>query len=934
MTASLPHEPPAASPATGPDSKKITSGDAQKKDLDDLDPAWLLWGPYLSERQWGTVREDISSTGAAWESVTHDMARSHTYRWGEEGIAGISDEHQTLCLALALWNGADPILKERLFGLTNREGNHGEDVKEHYHYLDNLPTHRFMRMHYRYPQRAFPYSELLEENARRDRHQPEYEIEDTGIFSDGRYFDIEVAFAKESPSDLRVRYTIDNRSAEEAVLHLLPTLWFRYDPDAPQPAEQPSITQMTDANGDRMLQIDSQVLGTYRCFVDAPEAPFLFTDNRSNPQRVPVQPGARYFSSHDGADARPCFKDGINDRVVHGDMEAVYADGPATKAAAWVRLQVPAGGSATVRLRLCRDAPASPFEAFDQHIDAQHAAADRFYQQHQDQGRSADFRNIQRQAWAGLLWNKQYYAYDVRRWRAGEPASQALPPRTDNRNAGWDHMRAHDIMLMPDKWEYPWFASWDLAFHCIAVAPIDPRLAKRQLILLLQDRFMHPNGQLPAYEWNFSDVNPPVHALAAWHVFQIDAAATGQPDTAFLQQVLHRLMLNFTWWVNRQDSVGNNIFEGGFLGLDNVGVFDRSQPLPGGDVLEQADGTSWVAMFALNLMRISMELALTQPVYEDLAMKFAEHFSYIAGAMANIGEVDGKGLWDEEDGFYYDLLRMPDGRSRRLRLRTITGLIPLFAVEVIDDACWEALPRLRAHLAALLRERPDLAALVSNWHASRPASGRGAQAGSAAPVPAGLQSGGQSVAKAPTGAGMHLFSILRGHRMKMLLRRMLDEQEFLSPHGIRSVSKAYGEHGFDFLLKDTHYALHYTPAESDTDMFGGNSNWRGPVWMPLNFLLVQALRRFHVHYGDEFRVECPTGSGTLLSLAEIADFIAERLRNLFLAGPDGHRTYEGGVPPLPHPKGALLFNEYFDGNTGKGLGASHQTGWTALVSLL
>jgi hypothetical protein len=898
----------------------------------DDDPAWQAWGPYLTERQWGTVREDISRTGEAWESVTQDMARSFAYRWGEEGIAGICDEHQTLCLALALWNGKDDILKERLFGLSNQQGNHGEDVKECYYYLDNVPTHRYMRMRYRYPQEAFPYDDLLKENARRTRKDPEYELADTGIFENDKFFDIDVEVAKPAPRDICVRYTVHNRADEAASLHLLPTLWFRHDPDTAHPAEQPRITQAQRPDGSRVLLLDAPALGAYQCLVDTPDAPVLFTDNRSNPARVPVQDGASYFfSQEDSPGINPCFKDGINDCVVDGKTDAVYAESVGTKAAVWVTLELPARSSRVVRLRLSDRTIASCFENFDDLVDAERAAADRFYERHQDPEQSEDQRAIQRQAWAGLLWSKQYYAYDVQRWRDGEPAAQALPPRTDARNAAWCHMRAHDIILMPDKWEYPWFASWDLAFHCIAIAPIDARLAKQQLTLLLLDRYMHPDGQLPAYEWNFSDVNPPVQALAAWKIFQIDAAATGRPDTEFLQRVLHRLILNFTWWVNRQDSSGNNIFEGGFLGLDNIGVFDRSAPLPDGSLLEQADATSWVAMFALNLMRISMELALTQPVYEDLAMKFAEHFFYIAGAMANLGKIDGEGLWDDEDGFYYDLLRLPDGTSRRLKLRTIVGLTPLFAVEVMDDARWDALPRLRVHLDALLRQRPDLAALVSNWHVSAPST---AESPGPTPVTAAATSADVPQTRETGSEGIHLFSILRGYRMKLLLKRMLDPQEFLSPHGIRSVSRVYSKEGFDFLLEDTHYALHYTPAESDTDMFGGNSNWRGPVWMPLNYLLVQSLRRFHAHYGDEFKVECPTGSGDLLTLKQIADFLQRRLQLLFLKGPDGHRTYRGLDAPQADNDADLLFNEYFDGDTGKGLGASHQTGWTALIALL
>ncbi|WP_198971144.1 MGH1-like glycoside hydrolase domain-containing protein [Xylophilus sp. ASV27] len=870
---------------------------------------WLLWGPYLSERQWGTVREDTSAEGNAWAAVSHDMARSVAYRWGEEGLAGISDDRQRLCLALALWNGQDPLLKERLFGLTNAEGNHGEDVKEQYWYLDNLPDHRWMRMVYRYPQAAFPYARLLQENARRTRQDPEYELADTGIFADGRYFDVEIACAKADEHDLLLRYTAHNRGDADAPLHLLPTLWFRDDPDLAAGHALPQISASADG---RALVAEHPTLGSYTCHFEG-GGTLLFTDNATNPARA----AALHAQGWPPAPAsRGGFKDGINDRVVNGQLQAVHAEPSGTKAAAWFQLQVPAGGCATVRLRLCRTPVTAPFADFDAIMAQRQADADAFYAARQDPSHSAQRRALQRQAWAGLLWNKQFYAYDVSRWLDGDPGRPAPPgARRQGRNATWRHMRAQDIILMPDKWEYPWFAAWDLAFHCIAVAPIDPALAKRQLTLLLHDRYMHPNGQLPAYEWNFCDVNPPVQALAAWKVYQTDAALNGRPDTGFLRHMLHRLMLNFTWWVNREDSGGNNIFEGGFLGLDNVGVFDRGKPLPGGGLLEQADGTSWMAMYALNLMRMAMELAQDDPVYEDLAIKFGEHFFYIAGAMANMGNVEGAGLWDEEDGFYYDLLKMADGRCSRLRLRTIAGLIPLFAVEVLDEARLRKLGRLRHHLQTFLDRRPDLAALVSHWQVANPS--------------AGVATAGQAHAAAtrPAAGSLHLFSLLRGHRMKMVLRRMLDEGEFLSPHGIRSVSKAYDDHAFDYTLGSEHYALHYTPAESDTDMFGGNSNWRGPVWMPLNYLIIESLRRFHTYYGDDFLVECPTGSGRMLTISAVADLLRERLLSLFLPGPDAGAAAQT-------QDGMWWFHEYFHGDTGQGLGASHQTGWTALIATL
>ena len=890
---------------------------------------WLLWGPYLSERQWGTVREDASPNGNAWEAVNHDMARSIAYRWGEEGIAGLCDERQRLCLSLVLWNGRDPILKEQFFGLSNGQGNHGEDVKEVWHYLDNVPDHRYMRMLYRYPQGEFPYARLVQENARRNRQDPEYELADTGIFDGGRYFDVVVETAKQGPTDLLLRYTAHNRGDAPATLHLLPTLWFRADPEREETV-QPVIRLAADGS----LLAEHATLGRYRCTVEGVDAAegsghegacFLFTDNRSNHARLAAL-GAQGFPQDlpaPGAGPQPVFKDAFHERVVQGRREAVRAEPFGTKAAAWRRFEVPAGGSVVLRLRLAAlplaSSSAFDAEACDTAIAAARAAADAFYAARQDPAHDAERRRVQRQAWAGLLWSKQFYGYDVRRWLKGDPGAEppaAQRAQPGGRNIAWQHLRAHDVVLMPDKWEYPWFAAWDLAFHSIALAPIDPAFAKKQLTLLLHDRYMHPSGQLPAYEWNFSDVNPPVQALAAWTVYQRDAAITGTPDTAFLRHVLHRLMLNFTWWVNREDQSGNNIFEGGFLGLDNVGVFDRSKPLPGGGELEQADGTSWMAMYALNLMRIAMELAQDDPVYEDIAIKFAEHFFHIAGAMANMGHVEGEGLWDEEDGFYYDLVRLPDGGASRLRLRTIAGLIPLLAVEVLDEARMQTLRKLRSHLEVLLKKRPDLDVLVSHWRDPAPPTADDPEAAPAAP--------------------RHLFGLLRGHRMKQVLRRLLDESEFLSPYGIRSVSKAYGEHAFDYTLGDTNYALHYTPAESDTDMFGGNSNWRGPVWMPLNFLIVEALQRFHSYYGDDFTIECPTGSGKFRTLGEAADMLRQRLLALFRAV-DGHCPGSGARGENAAEDGAeapLLFHEYFHGDTGRGLGASHQTGWTALVALL
>jgi len=925
----LAHDRPPAS-ATPPPSP------AEAPIPSDEDP-WLLWGPYLSERQWGTVREDTRADGNAWASVTHDMARSYAYRWGEEGIAGLSDERQRLCLSLALWNGRDAILKERLFGLSNAEGNHGEDVKEVYHYLDNLPDHRYMRMLYRYPQAAFPYDTLVAENAARSREDPEYELADTGIFEDQAFFDVFVEIAKPRPTELLVRYTVHNRGDAAAALHLLPTLWLRKDPDCPH-GEPPSL----HGDGSGVLATHP-TLGRYRWTVEGCEvagdegATYLFTDNATNAARIESLGGRPSGTPV----ANGFFKDGIDNRVVRGWRDSVRSEPLGTKAAGWRSFEVAAGGSATLRLRLSADGsalPPTPFgDAFDAAIALGRADADAFYAARQDASRDAHCLAMQRQAWAGLLWNKQFYAYEVRRWLDGDAGDPPLPAeRLQGRNTDWPHLRAHDVILMPDKWEYPWFAAWDLAFQCIALAPIDPEFAKGQLLLLLHDRYMHPNGQLPAYEWNLGDVNPPVHALAAWKVYQRDAAITGKPDTAFLRRVLHRLMLNFTWWVNRQDRSGNNIFEGGFLGLDNIGVFDRSQPIPdsvGGGELEQADGTSWMAMYALNLMRIAMELAQDDPVYEDLAIKFAEHFFHIAGAMTNMGNVEGQGLWDEEDGFYYDMLRLPDGSSRRLRLRTIAGLVPFFAVEVLDEARLGKLQRLQRHLDNFLHGRPDLDALVSHWR--EPSRDTTVAVGDdpAAPRATG------SFAETDPARRSHLFSLLRGHRMKRVLHRLLDETEFLSPYGVRSVSKAYEARAFDLTLGEAHFDLHYTPAESDSDMFGGNSNWRGPVWLPMNYLIVESLRRFHAYYGDDFQVECPTGSGQMRSIAGVADFLQQRLLLLYRPGLPGKAMPGNGKPgeaadrDLPPGAAPLLFHEYFHGDTGQGLGASHQTGWTALLAL-
>jgi hypothetical protein len=854
--------------------------------------AWRGWGPYLSERQWGTVREDYSTDGEAWEYFPHEMARSRAYRWGEDGIAGISDDHQRLCLAIALWNGRDPILKERFFGVSNREGNHGEDVKELYYYLDATPTHSYLRMLYKYPQREFPYARLVRESLHRTRNEPEFELLDTEIFADDRYFDVFVEYAKASPEDVLMRVTVRNRGPEEASLQLLPQLWFRntwsWDADSPRPvlhAAAPDVIGAVHAD-----------LGEYVLHCDG-EPELLFCDNDTNEARIfgtPVTPGY--------------FKDAFNDYVVDGREEAINPRREGTRAAARYRLIIAAGREEHIRLRLRRAPVASaPFADFDAVMRLRRAEADRFYAQLQSGIADPEQRKVQRQALAGMLWSEQFYYYDVPRWLRGDPGSPPPPKeRLAGRNRDWEHLNNADIISMPDKWEYPWYASWDLAFHCVPLAMVDAEFAKSQLVLLAREWYMHPNGQLPAYEWDFGDANPPVHAWAAWRVFEIDRRQRGDAgDIAFLERILHKLLLNFTWWVNRKDIEGNNIFQGGFLGLDNVGVFDRSSPLPTGGHINQSDGTSWMAMYSLNLMRIALELALHDPVYEDIATKFFEHFLQIAAAMSRVAS-DGSGLWDEQDEFYYDVLRLPGRVSIPVRLRSMVGLIPLFAVETLDAELLEKLPGFRERLEWYLNYRPDLARLVSHWDVP----GRGER---------------------------RLLSLLRGHRMKCLLRRMLDETEFLSDHGVRSVSRQHLESPYVFSNRGRSVIVSYEPAESASGLFGGNSNWRGPIWFPVNYLLVESLRKFHHYYGDDFRVECPTGSGKFLTLNEVADELTRRLTRIFVPASDGQRPYARGNARLatdPHFRDHLLFHEYFDGDTARGLGASHQTGWTGLVAEL
>lgn len=850
---------------------------------------WLRWGPYVSDRQWGTVREDYSADGDVWNAVSHDMARSKAYRWGEEGIGGFSDAKQFLCVGLALWNGKDAILKERLFGLTNAQGNHGEDVKEIYYHLDSTPTHSYMKMLYKYPLTAFPYEQLVTENAKRLKTEPEFELIDTGVFDQDAYADVFIEYAKNDEEDLLIKYTVWNRGDAPCTINVIPQLWFRNTWQFSKTVKPEILNQ-----GKHTLLLRSADIGDYHCYAEGSPT-FLFTENESNTEVLYGYPNAR-----------PYVKDGINRAIVEGDFSAVNPAQAGTKVGVWHQLEIAAGECKVIRLRLSKDKQAAPFAAFDKIFKDRITEADEFYAALPQAAKEADELNMQRQAWAGMFWNKQFYSYDVNRWLKGD-AGQPKPTesRKKARNSHWKHFVANDILSMPDKWEYPWFAAWDLAFHCVSFAAVDADFAKEQLRLMVSANYMHPSGQLPAYEWDFGDVNPPVHAMATWHVYQIDKKNKGKGDIEFLMDLFNKLLLNFTWWVNQKDSEGNNIFEGGFLGLDNIGVFNRSAPVPGGGFLEQADGTSWMAMYALNMLEISMELATNQQVFEAMSIKFAEHFLYIAGSISNMGE-DANGLWDEQDGFYYDMLRKTDGGADVLRLRSMVGLIPMFAQVVFDEGKWDQLPKLKQQLEWFMKQRPDLVQLVSHWTDTK-------------------------------GNNQHLLSLLRGHRMKLLLKRMLDPAEFLSDYGIRSLSKSYEEQEFRYELNGAAYEVKYTPAESDSDMFGGNSNWRGPIWMPVNYLIIESLKNFQEYYTEDFKVEYPTGSGEYFSLAEIAEKLSQRLKHIFLKDENGERPASGGHPKFnhdPHFKDYIQFHEYFNGNDGKGLGAGHQTGWTGLIALL
>ncbi len=868
-----------------------TNGGAERERLAAAwagEAAWYRWGPYLSARQWGTVREDYSPDGTAWTYFPHDQARSRAYRWSEDGLLGISDDKGLLCFALALLNEADPILKERLFGLTNQEGNHGEDVKEYYYYLDNTPTHSYMKALYKYPQRAYPYDQLIQGN-RRSRELPEYELLDTGVFDDDRYFDVQIEYAKAAPDDILVRITATNRGPALAPLHLLPTLWFRNTWAWGREPARPALRLM----GPRLVQARHAALGEYWLTCDG--APTLvFTENETNGHRLWGLPAIS-----------PFVKDWLDSVVVHG-ATAPAAPDTGTKVAAWYRLAIPSGASQTVMLRLSAQQPTAPFDSAAALFVTRQAEADAFYQAYGGDQLAADERNVQRQAFAGLLWSKQYYHYNVRQWLEGDPG-QPPPPaqRRYGRNCRWDHLDASDVIAMPDTWEYPWFAAWDLAFHCVTLALIDPHFAKEQLSVFGRPWYQHPDGAMPAYEWAFGDVNPPVHAWAAWRTYKIERRITGQADRAFLQRVFLQLLLTFNWWVNRKDPDGRNVFQGGFLGLDNIGVFDRSAPLPTGGFLEQPDGTAWMGMFSLDMLAIALELAREESCFEDLAVKFFEHFVHIAGALNDIGGT-GTSLWNEEDGFYYDVLRLPDGTARPLRVRSLVGLIPLLAVATIEPDVVAALPQFRAAMEWFLAERPELACLVADW--DRPGAG-----------------------------GRHLLALCTPERVQRVAKHLFDPAEFWSDHGIRSLSRYHLAHPYVFTVNGVDYSVDYEPAESTSGRFGGNSNWRGPVWFPINFLMVEALQRFHHYLGPGVTIECPTGSGNQLTLWEVAAELQRRLISIFLRDSGGRRPVFGPYERLqtdPLWRDYLLFHEYFHGDTGQGLGASHQTGWTALVAKL
>ena len=880
---------------------------------------WKRWGPYLSERQWGTVREDYSPYGSAWDFFPHDHARSRTYRWGEDGIMGISDRHQLVCFALAMWNGRDPILKERLFGLTGNEGNHGEDVKEYYFYLDSTPTHSYMKALYKYPQREFPYRKLVEENRRRNRSDFEYELLDTGAFDGNRYFDVLTEYAKASSEDILIRISATNRGPAEADLSILPTIWFRNTWSWGRDDYRPCLRAIPELNipkeygipGSGVIEVEHKTYGK-RWLLCEGEPELLFTENETNARKL--------FS---GENRTPYVKDGINEYVVHGNREAVNPDKTGTKASALYRLRIAPGATATLRLRLTdleskiahMSAPrlviaAAPTtelfgQGFDSALAPRRAEADEFYAKRAPKGLSEDAKNVQRQAFAGLLWSKQFYHFDVRTWLDGDPAGPPPPEsRKKGRNHEWGNLYNADVISMPDKWEYPWYAAWDLAFHCIPLAQIDPDFAKEQLTLLFREWYMHPNGQLPAYEWAFGDVNPPVHAWAVWRVYKIEKRVRGAADRDFLESAFHKLLLNFTWWVNRKDAEGMNIFQGGFLGLDNIGVFDRSAPLPTGGYLEQSDGTSWMGMYCLNMLAIALELARENPAYENVASKFFEHFVHIARAMNDPRGEDIE-LWDNQDGFYYDVLHLPNGDRHYLKVRSLVGLIPLLAVETFGQDIVDRLPGFKRRMQWFIDNHSDVR---------------------------------KHIEISQTEKGRHgLLSLVNRGQLERVLRYLLDESEFLSPYGVRAISKFHKDNPYVLHVNGTEHRVDYEPAESSTSLFGGNSNWRGPVWFPINFLLIEALQKFHHYYGEGLTVELPTGSGRQASLWDAAKEISRRLMRIFLRSGDGHRPVYGGLEKFQndsHWRDLIYFHEYFHGDNGAGIGASHQTGWTGLVAKL
>ncbi|MDX2033147.1 MAG: glucosidase [Blastocatellia bacterium] len=861
---------------------------------------WRRWGPYLSERAWGTVREDYSPDGSAWDYFPHDHARSRVYRWNEDGLGGISDRRQLICFALSLWNGRDPFLKERLFGLTGPQGNHGEDVKEYYFYLDSTPTHSYMKFLYKYPQARFPYENLVEETRRRSRKDPEYELLDTGVFAENRYFDVFVEYAKADVEDILIRITAINRGPESASLDLLPTIWFRNTWSWGIDERRPRLRREDSVDAPAAIRLRHFDLGLRWLLCEgAPE--LLFTENESNMRRL-----------YRAENPAPYVKDGINDHVVNGARDAVNPQLVGTKGAARYRLTIAPGASASIKLRLTPNEPQPEAlgSAFDEIFAKRLREADEFYEELHPAGADEDARNVQRQAFAGMLWTKQYYFYDIRRWLRGDVAQPDPPPsRHKGRNSEWKHLYNDDVLSMPDKWEYPWYAAWDSAFHCIPLALVDPDFAKEQLVLFLREWYMHPNGQLPAYEWAFGDVNPPVHAWAAWRVYRIEQRHHGTSDRAFLERVFHKLLLNFTWWVNRKDTGGNNIFEGGFLGLDNIGVFDRSAKLPTGGHIEQSDGTSWMGMYCLNMMIIALELARENPAYEDVASKFLEHFVYISRAMNNIGG-EGLELWDRRDGFYYDVLHTPNGGHFPMRVRSMVGLIPLFAVETLESDVIDALPGFKRRMQWFTDNLPEFGDHIETI-------------------------------TTPTGVQRYL-ALVNRTRLRQVLKVMLDETEFLSPYGVRSLSKYHQTHPYRITVDGVEHRVDYEPGESQTGLFGGNSNWRGPIWFPVNFLLIESLQKFDFFFRndcdhDDFLVECPTGSGRKMNLWELSQELSQRLINIFLRDPQGRRPVHDKIDAFqrdPHWRDLMLFYEYFHGDSGAGLGASHQTGWTGLVAKL